>query len=168
MRNISIVSFVLMTIMITGCSHYRFGNPVPKESRAVAVTVFENGTMQPEAEALLTQAVCRELIREGSMKLTDADKAAVIVTGRVIEYSQKPARYSRQDTDIPVEYHVRLGASITVTERQSGKVLLEPLVLTVDTTSLARGDLPTAKRDALHRAVQVLGGRIVQSVIDIW
>jgi len=162
-------SFMLCSAaLLAGCAHYRFGNPVPRESRAVSVAVFENASSQPEAEALLTQAVCREFVREGSMRLTAPERAAIQVSGKVTEYSQKPVRYAPADADTPVEFRIHMSAVVTATEKASGKILFGPATLAADTTCLTRGDLPTAKRDALHRAAHELGRQIVQSVIDIW
>lgn len=156
------------TMLLAGCAHYRVGNPVPREMRNVTVPVFENACAQPEAEALLTQAVCREFIRDGSMKLTGMEQAAIKVTGRITEYSQKPIRFSDSNPDAPVEYRVHMVVIVTVIEKASGKILLKPTTLSADTNCLTHNDLPTAKRDALQRAAHDLGHQIVLSVISIW
>lgn len=169
MKSTTLYAAVCATVLLSaGCAHYRIGNPVPRELRQVAVPVFENASTQPESEALVTQAVCREFLREGSMKLTGLDQAAVKVTGRVTEFSLKPVRYSHTDTDDSVEYRVHMVAVVTVIEKSSGNILLKPTTLTADTNCLTRGDLSTAKRDALHRVSHEISRQVVQAVIAIW
>jgi hypothetical protein len=59
-------------------------------------------------------------------------------------------------------------AVITVVEKATGKILLKPTPITADTNALTHDDLPTAKRDALHRATHELGRQIVLAVVSIW
>jgi hypothetical protein len=156
---------ILAGCVAAGCAHYRFGNPVPESRRKLAVPVFASSVTQPEAEAVVTQALCREVIRDGSFTLTNAGDAALTLKGTVTAYTLKPLRYLENTSGTPVEYRAMLTAEVTVIETATGAVVAPPFTLTAETTALARDDLATAKGSALHRAAQGLARAILLEAV---
>ena len=142
--------------LLAGCASYRFANPVSGRHRALAVPVFASAVTQPEAEAVLTQAV-----RGGAFTLTESAGAALVLQGTVTGYTLKPVRYLRNTSGTPVEYRAVLKAEVSLTDAATGKVVVPPFTRSAETTAVARDDLATAKGAALHRAAQSLARAIL-------
>ncbi len=147
--------------LLAGCASYRFANPVPERHRALAVPVFASAVTQPEAEAVLTQAVRREAVRGGAFTLTESAGAALVLQGTVTGYTLKPVRYLEDTSGTPVEYRAVLKAEVSLTDAATGKVVVPPFTRSAETTAVARDDLATAKGAALHRAAQSLARAIL-------
>jgi len=156
---------LLAGCLCAGCAAYRFGNPVPEGRRALAVPVFASAVNQAEAEAVVTQALCREIIRDGSFTLTPANRAALTLKGTVTAYTLKPLRYLENTSGMPVEYRATLAAEVTIVEAATGAVVVPAFTRTSETTVLTRDDLATAKGSALHRAAQSLARSILLEAV---
>ncbi len=156
---------ILAGCVLAGCAHYRFGNPVPESRRTLAVPVFGSSVTQPEAEAVVTQALCREIIRDGSFTLTNVEDAALTLKGTVTAYTLKPLGDLENTSGIPVKYRTLLTAKVMIVETATGAVVVPTFSQTAETTALARTDLATAKGAALHRAAQSLARAILLEAI---
>ncbi len=164
MKNAALLA-ILAGCVCAGCATYRFGNPVPENRRLLAVPVFVNGVNQPEAEAVVTQALCREVIRDGSFTLTSADRAALILKGTVTAYTLKPLRYRENTSSTPIEYRATLAAEVTLVDAASGAVVIPAFTRTAETTVVAGDDLQTAKGSALHNAAQNLARTLLLEAV---
>ena len=156
----SVLLAVLATHLFVGCASYRFGNPLPEARRKLAVPVFASTVLQAEAEAVVTQALCREIIRDGSFTLTDARDAALTLNGVVTGYILKPVRYLERTSGTPVEYRATLKADVTLVDAATGDTVVPTFTCSAETTAVTRDDLATAKGAALHRAAQRLARAI--------
>lgn len=151
---------VFVTHLFTGCASYHFGNPVPEARRNLAIPVFISEVLQSEAEAVVTQALCREVIRDGSFTLTDVHDAALTLNGVVTGYTLKPVRYLERTSGTPVEYRATLTVSVTLVDAATGDTVVPTFTCAAETTAVTRDDLATAKGAALHRAAQRLARTI--------
>jgi hypothetical protein len=156
---------ILAGCVCAGCASYRFGNTVPESRRRLAVPVFANAVNQAEAEAVVTEALRREIIRDGSFTLTPADRAALSLTGTVTDYTLKPLRYEQDTRSTPVEYRATLTAQATLVDATTGAVVVTAFTRTAETTVTAGDDLQTAKASALRRAAQSLARSILLEAV---
>ena len=156
---------ILAGCVCAGCASYRFGNPIPENRRRLAVPVFANTINQAEAEAVVTAALRREIIRDGSFTLTPADGAALTLTGTVTGYTVTPLSYEQNTSSTPVEYHATLTAEVTLVDATTGAVVVTAFTRTAETIILAGVDLQTAKASALHGAAQRLARSILLEAV---
>jgi hypothetical protein len=156
---------ILAGCICAGCASYRFGNPVPESRRRLAVPVFANTVNQAEAEAVVTEALRREIIRDGSFTLTPSESAALTLTGTVTGYTLKPIRYEQNTSSTPVEYRATLTAQVTLVDATTGAVVVTAFTQSSETTVAAGADLQTAKASALHRAAQSLARSILLEAV---
>lgn len=156
---------ILVGGLLNGCASYRFANPVPERYRDLAVPVFVSTMTQPEAEAVLTQAIRREAIRSGTFTLTREAKATLVLKGTVTDYVLKPVRYLENTSGTPVEYRAVLKAEVSLVDAVTGEVVVPKFSRSAETTAVARNDLTTAKGAALHRAAQSLARAILLEAV---
>jgi hypothetical protein len=156
---------ILAGCVCAGCASYRFGNTIPESRRRLAVPVFANAVNPAEPAAVVTEALRREIIRDGSFTLTPADRAALTLTGTVTGYTLKPLRYEHNTSSTPVEYRATLTAQVTLVDATTGAVVVTAFTRTAETVVAAGDDLQTAKASALHRAAQSLARSILLEAV---
>lgn len=168
MRLTSTLATLAATGLLTaGCTHYFIGTTLPANLRTIAVPTFANRAAEPEVEATVTRATLQEFQRDGTLSLTTAESADIVLAGSVVSYSLEPVRYSRDNPLATAEYRLVLRSEITATERTTGKTIYNGVV-EGDTLFRATGDLTTAKRTALTPAARDLAHEIVNAVISAW
>ena len=117
---------VLLTAFATaGCGYHVTGRGeiLPKNTKAIAVPVFENVTTRYRLTERLPAAITRELItRTHYDVVADPDRAEVVVHGAVIKYDAYP-NVLDQASGRAAGVQISAILSITVSERATGKVL---------------------------------------------
>ena len=142
-----ILPMALAAFALAGCASYRWTSPVPSDMRTVCVPTFRNESDVVEIGAVAARQVLREFQREGTFKIAPADEAAIEVQGVVKFASAALIHFKR-----------------TVTDRRSGKVVVNNRRYVAETTYFSDTDIATARRDASGRAVEDLARQIVDDV----
>ena len=169
-----LLPLLLLCTALCGCKSYTWGNSkLPAAYRDTAVPFFTNTTDQPEVEALLTQAVRREIMADGALRLKDLDDAASVIRGRVRRFDTRVARFSSEARDLPVEFRATMSVEAWV-EDTAGNILLPKRTLTQNTTvvpthhvaaadasAVAVTDMATAKQAAAIRLSALLARDIL-------
>ncbi len=109
------LALTLFSLLIAGCasdasSGYRFGRAYDDSIRTVAVPMFDNRTFSYGLEALLSEAIAKEIARSTPWRITRRDAADTTLTGVI----------------------TRVGRSKLGTDRDSGLVEEMALVITVE------------------------------------
>lgn len=154
-------------VVLSGCM-YRFTSSVPENLRTIAVPVFENNSGFPEIDAIATQYTLREIQREGTFQIRSVDSAALKVLGRVLKSDLYPIAYDRNYEGRANEYRYTLTVEVTLVERSTGKVLINAVPISANTTFLARDDMLTGAQDAYYRLSKEVGRSIVDMLLGYW
>ena len=91
---------VLLSVILSSCAGYQLGGSKPPSLAAVnriSVSMLENGTLHPRAEAIATSAVTAALVQNGTYRLSELDRADAILEGEVASIVYSPLRGSRRD-----------------------------------------------------------------------
>jgi hypothetical protein len=91
---------VLLSVILSSCAGYQLGGSKPPSLAAVnriSVSMLENGTLHPRAEAIATSAVTAALVQNGTYRLSELDRADAILEGEVTSIVYSPLRGSRRD-----------------------------------------------------------------------
>jgi hypothetical protein len=91
---------VLLSVILSSCAGYQLGGSKPPSLAAVnriSVSMLENGTLHPRAEAIATSAVTEALVQNGTYRLSELDRADAILEGEVTSIVYSPLRGSRRD-----------------------------------------------------------------------
>lgn len=165
------ILFALTALTVAVCFSscgYHLGGLKPKPMAkvdSVAVVVFKNDSLEPQAGTLVTNSLSTALQRDGTYKMKSWREADARVEGRVssIEYIQ--LRYSSQDTYRSTEMGLVLRVEYKVIDAKTNNALLEGAV--TETSSLfGVGNQQTAKTNALSYAARLAGDHISDSVTN--
>lgn len=157
------------TLLVAGCSAlgYRVGSSLPPGINVVHVPTLVNRTAEPQLELGATQAVIRELQREGTLTVGDMGKADVVLLVILEDFSMEPLRYESDSPTATSEYRLTIHAALELKSRQDGRLLASNKVRG-EADFVPAGDLSSAKREALPQAAADLAHRIVKSVVEFW
>jgi hypothetical protein len=135
----------------------------------VAVPLFVNGTYEPLVEKQVTRALKDELAIDGRWVLIDGGDADLLVSGRVTKVELQPLSYDAQERIL--EYRVRLGVNVKVTEVKTGKVLWKDPDMETFSDYRVIVDITKSKinRDeAIEKASKNFAEEFIIKVLDIF
>ena len=156
------VLFFALFLLASGCANYRIGvaNSLIPAGYSIQVGLFQNATPQPGLSESVNGSIRRELHRDGTFKLADADDCDVLLTGKISSYRRSPVSFRPKDTLSVRDFVVELSTHVKATEKPSGKLLVDRLVTSRTTVRLG-DDLASAERQALPLLSSDLSKRIV-------
>jgi hypothetical protein len=153
---------------LAGCVGYQLGSQLPRDIRSVFVPTVVNTSGEPFVETEVTRALMEQIQIDGSLKIRAADVADAVLEVTVIKYDLQPIAFNRQQGAQAEEYRVVLTASVLMTRRVSGDVIVQYPGVRGDFTFEVTGDLSSSKRRALPGAADELARRIIQRIVEYW
>ena len=162
-------AMVAALLLCAGCSSYQLGTTLPENLRAVYVPTVVNKSSEPRADAELTRALAREVQREGTLRITDADKAMTRLDVEITEYRQDSIRF-RNNTS-PEEYRMVLRARAVfsrVVPDANGKTIIMQRSFDGEETFTRGLDTITAQQQCLPRAAEKLAEQIIDACVSAW
>jgi hypothetical protein len=79
----------LFCFALGGCLGYHIGPVKPyylRDVHTIAVPTFQNRTLVPRIEVLVTDTVIKQLQQDGTFQITNEDKADATLTGNIPDY----------------------------------------------------------------------------------
>jgi hypothetical protein len=160
--------FMLIAISTAGCTGYRVGSMLPPKYQTVAVPTFINESGEPFLQNPTTSAAISEFQIDGSLKIADIKTADTILTAKLTGFSLRPIRFSADRGRQANEYRMYINASITLTDRETGKVLVENPSIQGMADFIVSGDMSSSKKNALPEASKDLAHKIVEKIVEVW
>lgn len=99
------IFFTVSALFSTGCGYKPF-SPIREDIKTVYVPTFKNLTYYPGVSAVVTDALRREIILDGTFKLVDEENAQASLTGEVKDFKRTATIYDEEDNII--------GGSLTI------------------------------------------------------
>ena len=168
MKN-SIVA-ALACLSLSGCLGYRIGPAKPyylRDVHTIAIPTFENKTLVPRVEVLVTGTVIKQFQQDGTFKIGNGDSADATLKGEIIRISRSPARSVRGNVLETSEFNLSMRVRYKLVG-PDGKSL-GPSGEVVGTTSFFVGtDVTTDERQALPLATEELASRLVTQLSEGW
>ncbi len=153
-------------LLLCGCA-YKFGTIKDPGFKTIFIENFKSDVDEPSLENLVTTTVIQQFQNDGTLTVTDADKADVILRGNITQFSMSPARYSRQNEITPVESSMSLGVKYTLTKRGEEKPYFTGSA-SGETSFFIGNDLTSDKRQGIPLAAAKLGRQMVTQIADKW
>ncbi|MEM7699536.1 MAG: LPS assembly lipoprotein LptE [Verrucomicrobiota bacterium] len=97
----SVALLSLASCFLSGCNGYQLGTVKPaiySDIERIHVPLFANDTLEPRIASLVTNAVLKELQRDGTYRVTTKQTADAVLRGRISEIKKFQLRASRDDT----------------------------------------------------------------------
>ncbi|PWT80868.1 MAG: hypothetical protein C5B58_10815 [Acidobacteria bacterium] len=161
---------ILSSFALVGCLGYHVGPVKPyylRDVHTIAVPTFQNRTLVPRIEVLVTDTVIKQLQQDGTFQIANGDNADATLTGEIDRISRLPARSVRGNVLATTEFNLALTLKYTLTGRD-GKQLV-PTAQAVGTTSFfVSSDVTTDERQALPLATEDLAIRLVSQISEGW
>jgi len=162
--------FLAVFFLLTGCLGYHLGPAKPnvlRDVHTIAVPVFENKTLLPRIEVLITDSVIKQLQQDGTYRIANENNADAILKAEITEISRAPARSVRGNVLATTEFNLIMHVKYKL-ETSSGTVLM-PSTDVVGTTSFFVGtDVTTDERQALPLAAEELASHLVTQLSEGW
>ncbi len=158
---------LLSGIFFSGCASYQLGAIHDPGFKTIFVENFKSEVDEPALENLVTTSVIQQFQKDGTIEVTDAAHADVILQGRIVSFEMSPIRYSRANELTPTEASMSIGVKYHLTKRGETKPYSESSA--TGTTSFFIGnDLQSDKRQGVPLASQNLGRQMVAALADGW
>lgn len=162
--------FIAVSLLLTGCLGYHVGPVKPsvlRDVHGIAVPTFENKTLLPRIEALITDSVIKQLQQDGTYRIANENNADAILKAEISEIIRTPARSLRGNVLATTEFNLAMHVKYKL-ETPSGTVLM-PSTEVVGTTSFFVGeDVTTDERQALPLAAEELAIHLVTQLSEGW
>lgn len=163
-------SFIAVFLLLTGCLGYQLGPVKPsvlRDVHVIAVPTFENKTLLPRIEVLITDSVIKQLQQDGTYRVANENNADAVLKAEITEIDRTPARSLRGNVLATTEFNLTMHVRYKL-ETSSGTVLM-PLAEVIGTTSFFVGtDVTTDERQALPLAAEELANHLVTQLSEGW
>ena len=152
----------------TGCAGYRLGSMLPEDIKTVYVPTIVNKSSEPQVEADITQALIQDIQRDGSLRVVNQDQADTVLVVTLRSYTLEPVAYRTDQRTSAREYRIVLNASLLMTRRGTGAVVVEAPNVRGEFVFPVAGDLSSSKLRGLPQAAEDLAHNIVEKVVEVW
>ena len=163
-------SCIAVFLLLTGCLGYHVGPVKPgvlRDVHSIAVPTFDNKTLLPRIEVLITDSVIKQLQQDGTYSIANESNADAVLKAEITEISRSPARSVRGNVLATTEFNLTMHVKYKL-ETPTGTVLM-PLAEVVGTTSFFVGtDVTTDERQALPLAAEELAIHLVTQLSEGW
>ncbi len=127
----------------------------------ISIKTLTNDTAEPGVEMLVTEALRREFLARGGVRLVSNPKQAdLVIRGRVPKIDTKVRSFS--DVVLALEYELTLRISLRLEAPDGRKLAVEKLSLQDTEVYLSSADLEVGRKnrkEALRRVAQLLASR---------
>lgn len=158
---------VLCVLALTGCGYsvVRYSGALG-DIRSVAVVTPENDSAEPGAEFVVADALRREFLQRGAVRLVEDPAAAdLVLAGHVLAVSAHGQSFA--STSFALEFKISLRLTLDATRRDGGRVPIGARAMRESERYLSSADAEALRKnreEALRRAAQVLAGRVYDSL----
>jgi hypothetical protein len=162
--------FTAVFLLLTGCLGYHVGPVKPsvlRDVHAIAVPTFENKTLLPRIEVLITDSVIKQLQQDGTYRIANENNADAILKAEISEISRTPARSLRGNVLATTEFNLAMHVKYKL-ETASGTMLMPSAEVVGTTSFFVQSDVTSDERQALPLAAEELAIHLVTQLSEGW
>jgi hypothetical protein len=167
MRRSASLLLAMVAALMAGCAGYQLGptHSLAPRSSSVQVNLFRNDTQEPRLGEAVANALRKALQQDGTYRLDTRDQGDLVVSGIITEMNRQNLSYQPNDVITGRDYRLLLVARLTVTDRRTGKVVLDRQIAG-RTKVAAVSDLASAERQAVPLAAEDLARQATSLLAD--
>ncbi len=161
-------AFCALTLaLFSGCAGYQVGptNGRKAGSASVEIVPLQNTTLEPRLGDAVTQALRKQLQRDGTFRLGTSGESDIVLTGTVTKYYRQELSLVAGDLATARDYYVWITVQVTARERTGGKVLFDQPV-TGKTLIRVGSDLTSTERRALPLLAEEVAKPAISLLVD--
>ncbi len=162
--------FIAVSLLLTGCLGYHVGPVKPsvlRDVHAIAVPTFENKTLLPRIEVLITDSVIKQLQQDGTYRIANENNADAILKAEISEIIRTPARSLRGNVLRTTEFNLAMHVKYKL-ETASGTMLMPSAEVVGTTSFFVQSDVTSDERQALPLAAEELAIHLVTQLSEGW
>ncbi len=164
---------------LVACLGYHIGPVKPyylQDVHTIAVPTFENNTLIPRIEVLVTDTVIKQFQQDGTFKIASNDNADMILKGEISRITRSPARSVRGNVLATSEFNLVMRLRYKLVGND-GKPIGPPgevsgstsfFVGNTSSISTTNGDVTADERQALPLATEELANHLVSQLSEGW
>jgi len=156
-------------VLVASCAGYRLGGVKPASLAGVqniSVPMFANSTQHPRASAIATSAVADAIVRDGTYRIADSDKADAVLEGNLESIEYKAIRGTRVDSLYPEELANTVTLSWTLRDARDPTRVLATGISQGTSQLFVSANLQTARNNALPEALERAGEALVSQLAN--
>jgi hypothetical protein len=138
------------------------------DARTVAIVGLRNDTFEPGIDSLVSDALSREFLRRGALRVVEQpERADLVISGAVAKLTV--SRTSFSSVALAIEYELRLALALHVARRDGTIVPLDAAAQTETERYVASADVEverTHREEALRRLAMLLAGRVHDALFE--
>jgi hypothetical protein len=159
-----------LVLAVSACG-YRFVRHEASGSGAdarVAIAGLRNDSFEPGLESVMNDALRREFVRRGALRVVDdPDGADLVIGGAVLPLLWSARSFS--SVNFAIEYEVTLRLRLEVARSDGEKIPLDATAITESELYLASSDVEVTRKnreEALRRVAAALAGRVHDVLVE--
>jgi len=155
---------------LSGCLGYHIGPVKPtylRDVQTIAIPTFENKTLLPRIEVLVTDTVIKQFQQDGTFRIANGGNADATLKGEIIRISRSPARSVVGNVLATSEFNLSVRVKYKIVG-PDGKALGPPGEVVGTTSFFVGTDVTTDERQALPLASEELANRLVTQLSEGW
>ncbi len=133
----------------------------------IAVPTFENNTLIPRIEVLVTDTVIKQFQQDGTFKIASNENADVILKGEISRITRSPERSVRGNVLATSEFNLVMRLRYKLVGND-GKPVGPPGEVSGSTSFFVGTDVITDERQALPLATEELANHLVSQLSEGW
>ena len=139
-----------LALFLGGCAGYTLGptNGLAAGEKSLKIRPFANLTLEPRLTDTVTEQMRKELQRDGTFQLSTHGEADLVLSGSITRFQRTEVTFASTDILQVQDFRLILTAQVTVTERSTGKVLLDQAISGYTLVRVG-SDMTSAERQAL-------------------
>jgi hypothetical protein len=149
-----------------GCG-YSFRGSLPSHIQTIAVPIFENRTLQPNVDSIITRAVVQAFATDGRLRVVRRADADAILEGQIVRYRVDAIAY---DSNLNIlAYRLTLGLNLTMRDVRRNTLLLNQAPVSEQAEFRVAGSVATTidiEESALAQAADTIARNIVSYAIQ--
>ena len=163
----AVVSLVICFAAACGYAPVRYADALG-DAKTVAIVGLSNETFEPGLETLVSDALAREFLRRGGLRLLEKpERADLVISGAVARLTV--SRKSFSSVALAIEYELRLGLELKIARRDGTLVPLDAEAQREAERYVASADVEverTHREEALRRLATLLAGRVHDALFE--
>lgn len=157
MKRAFLPCIALVVLWLGGCAYYSTSATGGSGFRSVAIPLMENESLEPEIQQALTDSLIQAFIQDAALRVTDEDRADVVLRGTIVEVRDDPFTYRGQED----QFQISVFLDVSCFDVKNKKLLWEEKRLKGYGIYSAAGQREEARHAGLGAAFDILTRDIV-------
>ena len=164
------IALAAVYLIFAGCLGYHIGPVKPNylsDVHTIAIPTFQNKTLLPRIEVLVTDTVIKQFHQDGTYKIANENNSDAVLKGEITNITRAPARSLRGNVLATTEFNLVMRVRYKLVAR-NGTDLMSSAEVAGTTSFFVGNDLNADERQALPLAAEELAGNLVTQVSEGW